>query len=311
MDHPHQGFLSHDDNNNQWNFVQGRNFTKTNNTIPLDPSIKPQDLIRQQKLAPGWISTKKMEQKITLGEAQEITARRIQLLHTTNPLSLSDTSLQHAQHNNLILYHGKQPVIQFNKDSLPQNLKDHKSMSINSKHLWDAAYQKEYYGLHETTKTWYYITEKEYRTLKKTVGKALPSMAIATIKRDENGSPTRAKYRLVVLGNLDPNNWSKQDCYAPVLSQLEFRLLAAVSCYLQCKIRIRDFTQAFCQSILPSNERYIIRHQRIVTSRHHKHIWTSSKHSVDLNEVLVTGTRKQNPHYWPWVLCSCQIAHAY
>ena len=46
-------------------------------------------------------------------------------------------------------------------------------------------------------------TEEEYQTLCPLHGNALPSMAIATIKRDENGKPKRAKYRIVALGNLD------------------------------------------------------------------------------------------------------------
>ena len=48
-------------------------------------------------------------------------------------------------------------------------------------------------------------------------------------KKDQDGNPIRCKYRLVVLGNLDPNNWSKSDCFAPVLSQLELRLLQTIA----------------------------------------------------------------------------------
>jgi hypothetical protein len=32
-----------------------------------------------------------------------------------------------------------------------------------------------------------------------------------------------------VLGNLDPHNWSSQDCFAPVLSALETRLLISIA----------------------------------------------------------------------------------
>jgi len=49
----------------------------------------------------------------------------------------------------------------------------------------------------------------------------LPTMVIATIKYDANNKPKRAKYRIVVLGNLDYHTWSKEDTAAPVLSQLE------------------------------------------------------------------------------------------
>lgn len=51
--------------------------------------------------------------------------------------------------------------------------------------------------------------------------KALPTMAIATVKYDDHNRPKRAKYCSVVLGNLDYHTWSKKATAAPVLSQLE------------------------------------------------------------------------------------------
>ena len=103
--------------------------------------------------------------------------------------------------------------------------------------LWDEAYAEEYYGLHEDTKTWEYISEQEYRILRPTIGHALPTFAIATLKTDEDGNPSRVKYRIVVMGNLDPHSWSKNECFAPVMSQMEFRLLVAVATQLKCPVR--------------------------------------------------------------------------
>ena len=54
-------------------------------------------------------------------------------------------------------------------------------------------------------------------------------MAIATIKRDENGLSHKTKYRIVVICYLDPHSWTKHDCFAPVLSQTELQLLRAIS----------------------------------------------------------------------------------
>ena len=54
-------------------------------------------------------------------------------------------------------------------------------------------------------------------------------MAISTIKYDSDGNPLRAKYRIVALGNMDPINWSKSECYAPVLSLAELRLLTSLA----------------------------------------------------------------------------------
>jgi hypothetical protein len=69
----------------------------------------------------------------------------------------------------------------------------------------------------------------------------------------------RAKYRIVALGNLDPNSWSKSDCFAPVLSQLELRFLVALAAQQKCIPRTGDITQAFCQSYLPEGEHYVCR----------------------------------------------------
>ena len=82
-------------------------------------------------------------------------------------------------------------------------------------------------------------------------------MAIAVIKFDGKGNPVRAKYRIVALGNLDTHNWEKQDCFAPVLSQMELRFLVALSVKLNRIPKTGDIKQAFCQSTLPASENYI------------------------------------------------------
>jgi hypothetical protein len=53
-------------------------------------------------------------------------------------------------------------------------------MSSSDKDIWDAAYCEEYDGL-SSLPTWEVLLEAEYKSLSKDV-KALPSMAIATIK---------------------------------------------------------------------------------------------------------------------------------
>ena len=84
-------------------------------------------------------------------------------------------------------------------------------------------------------------------------------MALATIKMDGEGKPVRAKYRIVVLGNLDPHPWNKKDCFAPVLSQMEMRLLLAIAVKLNVIPKSGDVSQAFVQSFLPYNEVYVCR----------------------------------------------------
>ena len=132
-------------------------------------------------------------------------------------------------------------------------------MSKNDKIIWDKSYLEEYLSLHETTQTWEYITEEEYQVLRPVIGNALSSMAISKIKIYEKGNPDRAKYCIIVLGNLDPHDWSNSDCYAPVMSPLELRLLVPIATQMRRIAKTGDISQAFCQSVLSDDERYVIR----------------------------------------------------
>eukprot|EP00957_Ditylum_brightwellii_P155550 11840592-Ditylum_brightwellii.AAC.1 len=60
----------------------------------------------------------------------------------------------------------------------------------HDKALWQSAYDKEFYGLQDIP-AWSAIDEKTYTKLKPIVGGALPSMAISTIKYDQDGKPKR------------------------------------------------------------------------------------------------------------------------
>ena len=84
-------------------------------------------------------------------------------------------------------------------------------------------------------------------------------MAVSTIKHDGDGNPKRAKYRIVALGNLDSNNWSRSDTYAPVMNLIELRLLTSIAIHHRRILKSGDFKQAFCQATLPPNEMYVLR----------------------------------------------------
>jgi hypothetical protein len=138
----------------------------------------------------------------------------------------------------------------------PTSLKAHHKLSPEDKSIWDAAYDEVYDGL-ESLQPWEVISEAQYKLLSK--GKrALPTMAIATIKYDANNRPKCAKYRLVVLGNLDYHTWSKESTAAPVMSQLELRLLTALAVSHRRALKNCDVKQAFIQSKLPENEEYFL-----------------------------------------------------
>jgi len=162
-----------------------------------------------------------------------------------NQLTLRSTVLRHVS------AHGLSSLI------APTSLKSHNSMNPSDKAIWDSAYDEEYDGL-VSLPTWEIVSEAEFRQLSKGK-KALPTMAIATIKYDNFNKPKRAKYRLVVLGNFDQNTWSKADTAAPVLSQLELRLLTSLAVYHKRVLKNCDVKQAFIQSTLPPDENYFLR----------------------------------------------------
>ncbi len=101
------------------------------------------------------------------------------------------------------------------------------------------------------------LNEAQFKQLSKGM-KPLPTMAIATIKYDEQNRPKRVKYWLVVLGNHDPHQWSKEATAAPVMSQLELRILTSLAVFDHQVLKNCDIKQAFVQSSLPTNEKYFL-----------------------------------------------------
>ena len=131
-------------------------------------------------------------------------------------------------------------------------------LSPNDKKIWKDGYDEEYYGLKDLP-AWTSINESEYQKIKHIVGHALPTMAISTVKYDENNQPKRVKWRIVALGNLDPNQWSTNDCFAPVISMVELRFLVSLAIHHRRPLRSGDVKQAFVQATLPDNEQYVLR----------------------------------------------------
>jgi hypothetical protein len=154
--------------------------------------------------------------------------RRVYL--TRNQKQLRDCVLRH------VTAHGLSSFI------APSSLKQLFSLPPNDQHIWHEAYDEEYDGL-SSLPTWEVVTEEQFKHLSKGV-RALPSMAIATIKYDEFNRPKRAKYRIVVLGNLDYHNWSREATAAPVMSQLELRLFTSLAVFHKRVLKNCDIKQA-------------------------------------------------------------------
>jgi hypothetical protein len=208
-----------------WTFVPGKNATTTGIDLP-DLSANCQSLMDSGQLFRGHAKFKNV-------------------YDTRNQLNLRTCVLRHVS------AHGLKSLL------APSSLKAHQKLDVDDKKIWDSAYDEEFDGL-TSLPSWEVLTEEQYFKLSKGK-KALPSMAIAMIKYDEHNKPKRAKYRIVVLGNLDYHTWSKEDTAAPVLSQLELRLLTSLAIHYKRVLKNCDVKQAFVQSSLPESEVYFLK----------------------------------------------------
>ena len=125
--------------------------------------------------------------------------------------------------------------------------------------VWLASFYEEKRGI-EQLDTFTKISLGEYRALReKGAPKAIPTMCVLTIKKDEQLRPLRAKSRIVVLGNHEDRVWSKSDKFAPVLRQDSLRFLTSMAVASRRPLRQGDCKNAFCQGILPVDEITIVR----------------------------------------------------
>jgi Reverse transcriptase (RNA-dependent DNA polymerase). len=261
MTSPKQGYL-YKSNTNQWSFIPGRSTLKNNRNKPITlvnfESAAP-SLIQNHIIAQHWLTTKSFMERYNLHQAKTTLARRIILAGSSSPEHLTNDNITQQLTDNPAK--AIATILKISASTLESSqepkLHEHYKLSPKDKEVWDDAYREEYFGLHSDTQTWHYITEDEYQNMKSILGRPLPTMAISKIKRDSHGNPTRAKYRIVVLGNLDPHNWSKSDCFAPVLSAMELRLLLAIATQAKVVPKQCDAVQAFCQTTLPPSEQYV------------------------------------------------------
>ena len=159
------------------------------------------------------------------------------------PISVSHVSAQHL------------------KAPCPPSLLKALNEDFVDRSTWLDSYNEEKNGLLEND-TYVEISLQEYRRLRRlpqSVPKAIPSMCVMTIKRDENMAPDRAKSRIVVLGNLEGRLWEKSEKYAPVLQYSSLRLLTSMATENCRVLKQGDCKNAFCNARLPEDETTIIR----------------------------------------------------
>ena len=254
--------------NDKWNVFLGHSVTSKSKSkkqviLPLPSNIASLEaLIESGHLVEGWHNSKAVLQTIKNRKTFTYVACQVTFTRSTDPEALNNENIQ-TEINKL-----KQPeILAFSckvsakgLSSLHDSkLHEHYKLNPTDKEIWDKSYLEEYMGQHAETKTLDYITEEEYKALRPIIENALPSMVISKVKMDENGNPDCAKYHIVVLGNLDPHDWSNRDCFAPVLSSFDLRLQIAIAVQNCIIPKTGDVSQAFAQSVLPESEKYVIK----------------------------------------------------
>ena len=221
MTTPKQGFFLHLQDE-EWIFQPGQKPGNRATLLEL-PDFKEiaQSMVNNKKLFNGW---KNKNMVITAC----IIARHV-----------SATGLSSLQEPTLYKHHNLPPA---------------------DKLIWDRSYTEEYNGLMNLD-TWDMgsYNGRRVQSVTTTVQKSVTEMAISTIKKDGDGTPDQIKYRIVALRNLNPHNWTKSDCFAPVLSQSDLCLLTAIATGKGRKVKSCDVSQAFCQSYLPEQDKYVCR----------------------------------------------------
>ena len=127
--------------------------------------------------------------------------------------------------------------------------------------IWNSAYDEEYNGL-QGLEVFTEITTAEYLEHVRKHGdaaQAIPTMNVFTVKPNMNGDPTQAKSRIVALGNLEKQIWSREDQYAPVLSAPAARLLTSMIVGDSRRLKQGDRKNAFCNGILPDDAICIVK----------------------------------------------------
>jgi hypothetical protein len=100
----------------------------------------------------------------------------------------------------------------------------------------------------------------EYHALcEKGAPRAIPTMCVLTIKKDEMMNPLREKSCIVVLGNHEDRVWTKPEKHAPVLWPDSLRLMVSMATERHTVLKQGDCINAFCQGVLPDNEVTIVK----------------------------------------------------
>ena len=259
----------------------------------------------------GWISVNNIYNPQELYAAPTQVFRRIILANSADPAEISDFAIRHIIQEDTLASTKHVSAIDLSSETPPKPLNSHRSLPVNDKDTWDMAYEEVLYGLHNKTKTWTYISEEEYQQLKPDVGNSLPTISLATINTNVNGKPQRAKYRICVLGDLEPTNWSRNKVFAMVISQLELCLLITIDVQKRCKLKAGYFKQTFCQAYLLDGETYVLLPTKDFPITPQKCTSISYEPCMDWREDRAIGMKRRGPPSLPSASNKIKIPHAY
>ena len=122
-----------------------------------------------------------------------------------------------------------------------------------------ASFREEKSGI-ESQGTYVKIGLPEYRALRvKGAPKAIPTMCVLSIKKDEVLNPLHAKSCIVALGNHEDCVWTKSEKYAPVLRPDSIRLMVSLAVKRHRTLKQGNCKNVYCQGILPDDEITIVK----------------------------------------------------
>ena len=133
---------------------------KKNSLLPLCEFINiAPNLIESKQLLQGWISINNIYELQELYAASTQVVRRIILADSANPADISNFSIRHILQEEKLAYAKHVSDIYLSSITPPKSLKSHHALPANDKSICNMAYEEEYYGLPNKTKTWTYISK--------------------------------------------------------------------------------------------------------------------------------------------------------
>jgi hypothetical protein len=78
-------------------------------------------------------------------------------------------------------------------------------------------------------------------------------MYVLVTNKDEHGNPIRAKSHILVLGNKEPQQWSKGDCFTQVVTQAVVCILVSLSIEHSTFSQQGDCNNPFYNPVLPGD----------------------------------------------------------